>query len=40
MDAYIEAQRFAFQIGAALGLVGAIISALRGNDVGPAKITR
>ena len=33
LEAYVHAQSFAFRIGAALGLVGAMISALRGSDV-------
>jgi EmrB/QacA subfamily drug resistance transporter len=30
---YVHAQAFAFEVGGALGLVGAVISALRGADV-------
>ena len=30
---YIQAQAFAFRVGAALGLVGAVISALRGSEI-------
>jgi EmrB/QacA subfamily drug resistance transporter len=36
LDAYVQAQAFAFRVGAALGLVGAVISALRGSDGPPA----
>jgi sugar phosphate permease len=32
LDAYVQAQAFAFRVGAALGLVGAVISALRGSE--------
>jgi len=34
LDTYVGAQRFAFQIGAGLGLVGAVISLMRGREVG------
>ena len=33
LNAYVQAQAFAFRVGAALGLVGAVISALRGSEV-------
>ncbi len=33
LAAYVDAQAFAFKIGGALGLVGAVISALRGSDL-------
>jgi hypothetical protein len=33
LAAYVEAQTFAFRAGAAFGLVGAVVSALRGPDV-------
>ena len=33
LDAYVQAQAFAFRVGAALGLVGAVISALRGSEI-------
>jgi MFS family permease len=36
LDAYVQAQAFAFRVGAALGLVGVVISALRGSEVPPA----
>jgi EmrB/QacA subfamily drug resistance transporter len=32
-DAYVEVQAIAFRIGGALGLVGAVISALRGPEI-------
>lgn len=32
LDAYVQSQAFAFRIGAALGLVGALISVMRGKD--------
>ena len=32
LDAYVQAQAFAFRVGAALGLVGAVISVLRGSE--------
>jgi sugar phosphate permease len=32
LDAYVHAQAFAFRVGAALGLVGAVISVLRGSE--------
>lgn len=32
LDAYVEAQAFAFRVGGTLGLVGAVISALRGRE--------
>jgi hypothetical protein len=32
LDAYVQAQAFAFRVGAGLGLVGAVISALRGGE--------
>ena len=32
-DAYVQAQAFAFRVGASLGLVGAVISALRGGEI-------
>lgn len=35
LDAFVEAQRFAFQLAALLGLVGAAISALRGAATVP-----
>lgn len=35
-DAYVQAQAFAFRVGAGLGLVGAVISALRGSNGRPA----
>ena len=34
-DAYVQAQAFAFRVGASLGLVGAVISALRGGEIWP-----
>jgi MFS family permease len=37
LDAYVHAQAFAFRVGAALGLVGAVISALRGSETPPAR---
>jgi len=33
LDAYVQAQAFAFRVGASLGLVGAVISALRGSEI-------
>jgi hypothetical protein len=36
LDAYVQAQAFAFRVGAALGLVGAVISVLRGSEIPPA----
>ncbi|MCE9547715.1 MAG: MFS transporter [Planctomycetia bacterium] len=40
LDIYLQAQTFAFCTGAALGLVGAVLSALRGKeaDAGPAAV--
>jgi len=38
LDAYVQAQAFAFRVGASLGLVGAVISALRGSEVQPAPL--
>ncbi|MGO9019440.1 MAG: MFS transporter [Syntrophobacteraceae bacterium] len=32
-DTYVQAQAFAFRVGASLGLVGAVISALRGSEI-------
>lgn len=32
LDTYVGSQRFAFQIGAGLGLVGVVISVMRGKD--------
>jgi Na+/melibiose symporter-like transporter len=32
LGAYVQAQAFAFRVGAALGLVGVVISALRGSE--------
>ncbi len=37
LAAYVQAQAFAFRIGAALGLVGAVVSALRGSESGPRR---
>jgi EmrB/QacA subfamily drug resistance transporter len=36
LDAYVHAQALAFQVGGALGLAGAVISALRGSELEPA----
>jgi EmrB/QacA subfamily drug resistance transporter len=33
LEAYVHAQAFAFRVGASLGLVGAVISALRGSEL-------
>jgi Na+/melibiose symporter-like transporter len=33
LGAYVQAQAFAFRVGAVLGLVGAVISALRGSEI-------
>jgi EmrB/QacA subfamily drug resistance transporter len=33
LGAYVQAQAFTFRVGAALGLVGAVISALRGSEI-------
>jgi hypothetical protein len=35
LDAYVQAQAFALRTSAALGLVGAVVSALRGSEVSP-----
>lgn len=37
LDAYIHAQAFAFRVGAFLGLVGAVISVLRGSEIQPTR---
>jgi EmrB/QacA subfamily drug resistance transporter len=37
LDAYVQAQAFAFRVGAGLGLVGAVISALRGSESASAR---
>jgi hypothetical protein len=36
LDTYVQAQAFAFRVGATLGLIGAVISALRGSEAPPA----
>ena len=33
IDAYVQAQAFAFRVGAALGMVGVVISAMRGGEI-------
>jgi MFS family permease len=39
LEAFLAAQRFAFRLAAALGLVGAVISVLRGAEVPVAPMT-
>jgi EmrB/QacA subfamily drug resistance transporter len=37
LDAYAQAQAIAFRVGAALGMVGVVISALRGSEIQPVS---